>query len=101
MIMKEIEIQKLLEEIRSRQNEYKASGYGHDSVSTPLVDELAHVECAGLTARRARFEYETGVERDPIVLSKGKGAFLWDADGLPYVDMGACFAVAAYGHSNP
>ena len=26
---------------------------------------------------------------------------MWDADGLPYIDMGACFAVAAYGHSNP
>ena len=99
--MKEREVQNLIEEIRLRRNEYIASGYGHDTVSTPLTDDLAHVECAGLTARRARFEYEKGIERDPIMLSKGKGAFLWDADGLPYIDMGACFAVAAYGHSNP
>ena len=95
-------IKELLGEIASRREEYRRSGFGDASASsTHFLDELAEVECAGLTARRARFDGEVGIERDPIVLSRGEGAFLCDADGLPYVDMGACFAVAAYGHANP
>ena len=96
-----MDIQKILNEINANRDKYKKSGYGADKCSTALVDELASYECAGLTARRARFSGETGVARDPIVLQRGEGAVLWDADGLPYIDMGACFAVAAYGHSNP
>ena len=96
-----MEIQKILNEIKAKRTKYEASGYGHDPASTAFVDDLAHCECAGLTARRARSSAEVGVQRDPIVLQKGEGAVLWDADGLPYIDMGACFAVAAYGHSNP
>ena len=90
----------ILEEIRAKRAQYEQSGYGHEMASTHFVDDLARVECAGLTARRARFEGEVGVERDPIVLAHGKGAILWDTDGLPYIDMGGCFAVAAYGHGN-
>ena len=96
-----MEYQKILNEIKMNHNKYKTSGYGRDPKSTALVDDLAAYECAGLTARRSRNANEIGVERDPIVLQKGEGAILWDADGLPYIDMGACFAVAAYGHSNP
>lgn len=99
-MMTEQEIQATLSEIRQNQAAYAASGYGEASRTTQFVDDLAHHECAGLTARRARFDGEIGVERDPIVISRGKGAFIWDADGLPYIDMGACFAVAAYGHAN-
>lgn len=94
-------ISSLIEEIRKTVQARGAQGYGAPSASTSYVDDLAHVECAGLTARRARFDGETGVERDPIVLSHGSGAFLSDVDGNPYIDMGACFAVAAYGHANP
>ncbi len=90
----------ILSEIQAKRAQYEKSGYGQVQPSTGLVDTLAQVECAGLTARRARFAGEIGVERDPLVLSHGKGEILWDADGLPYVDMGACFAVAAYGHAN-
>ena len=99
--MTDQEIQEILSFIQNNRARYQASGYGKDARSTGLVDTLAQVECAGLTARRQRFEGETGISRDPIVLESGKGAFLWDADHLPYVDMGACFAVAAYGHANP
>ena len=93
--------QNILNEIKNNQSKYEKSGYGCDPNSTALVDDLASCECAGLTARRSRNIDEIGVDRDPIVLQKGEGAILWDADGLPYIDMGACFAVAAYGHSNP
>ncbi len=98
--MKEQEIRAVLDSIKANQMSYKASGYGKPMLETALVDDLARYECAGLTARRARSEDEVGVERDPIVIARGEGAFIWDADGRPYVDMGACFAVAAYGHAN-
>ena len=96
--MTENEVKQLLKEIRENRESYKNSGYGAPSLETDLVSELAECECAGLTARRAR--NEIGVERDPIVIASGKGAFIWDADGRVYVDMGACFAVASYGHAN-
>lgn len=99
-MMTEQETKQLLEEMRSNRASYEKSGYGESSRTTELVTELAECECAGLTARRARFDGEVGVERDPIVISRGKGSFVWDADGRVYVDMGACFAVAAYGHCN-
>lgn len=99
-MMEEMEVKALLDEIKNNRESYKRSGYGAPSAETELTTELANYECAGLTARRARFEGEVGVERDPIVISRGKGAFIWDADGRVYVDMGACFAVAAYGHAN-
>lgn len=99
--MTDSEINQILEEIHSKRSQYAESGYGQDRVSSGLVDDLAKYECAGLTARRSRSDKEKGIDRDPVVLKSGKGAFLWDADGLPYVDMGACFAVAAYGHANP
>lgn len=91
----------LLDEIKKTRPLREKSGYQNGDRSQKYVDALAQVECPGLTARRARSDREIGVQRDPIVLSHGEGAFLWDADNLPYVDMGACFAVAAYGHANP
>lgn len=90
----------LISEIRANRKSYETSGYGEPSRETELVTELAAHECAGLTARRARFEGEQGIERDPVVFEHGKGAFIWDVEGRAYIDMGACFAVAAYGHAN-
>jgi len=98
--MNECEVIALLSEIRTSRPRYALSGYGADLRSTSLVSALAAYECSGLTARRARFDGEAGVLRDPLVLCEGKGSFLWDADGLAYVDMGACFAVSSYGHAN-
>ncbi len=98
--MDDVRVKSLLDECSARSESYRTSGYGEDG-SSLYVDELARTECAGLTARRPRRPGEAGVSRDPIVLARGEGAFLWDVDGLPYVDMGSCFAVAAYGHAHP
>ena len=38
--------------------------------------------------------------RLPFVLSRGKGAFLFDTEGNQYLDFGSGIAVAALGHSN-
>lgn len=94
------DVRTLIAEIKENRSSYEASGYGAPTRETELVTELAAHECAGLTARRARTGDEVGIDRDPIVFARGKGAFIWDAENRPYIDMGACFAVAAYGHAN-
>lgn len=38
--------------------------------------------------------------RFPIALEKGKGSYVWDADGKQYLDFVAGIAVCALGHSN-
>jgi acetylornithine aminotransferase len=38
--------------------------------------------------------------RAPLVLTHGRGARVWDADGKEYVDMAAGIAVNALGHSD-
>ncbi len=40
-------------------------------------------------------------QRQPIVLTRGEGAWLWDAEGRRYLDFGSGIAVTALGHSDP
>src|SRR5690606_41711271 len=37
----------------------------------------------------------------PLLLTRGKGAHVWDADGKEYVDLLAGIAVNALGHAHP
>ncbi len=37
----------------------------------------------------------------PLVVERGRGAWLWDADGNKFLDMNAGIAVCATGHSHP
>src|SRR5450759_4133504 len=39
--------------------------------------------------------------KKPIVLTKGKGALLWDINGREYVDCASSYGVAALGHCHP
>jgi predicted acetylornithine/succinylornithine family transaminase len=39
--------------------------------------------------------------RAPVVMSRGEGCALWDADGRRYLDMTAGIAVCVLGHGNP
>jgi LysW-gamma-L-lysine/LysW-L-ornithine aminotransferase len=39
--------------------------------------------------------------KKPIVLTKGKGALLWDINGKEYIDCASSYGVAALGHSHP
>jgi len=66
-----------------------------------LIDLLAAHECPGITARRARRAEASGVQQDPIVWERARGANVWDADGNRFVDLTAGFGVASAGHSNP
>ena len=37
----------------------------------------------------------------PVVLEKGKGAYLWDIDGNKYLDMMSAYSAVSHGHSHP
>lgn len=47
-----------------------------------------------------RFVAQT-YKRQPIVLTRGKGMFVWDLDGKKYLDFVGGIAVCALGHSHP
>lgn len=69
--------------------------------SRTWVDVLAAHECPGITARRARRATETGVDQDPPVWVRSRGANVWDADGNTLVDLTAGFGAATVGHGHP
>jgi ornithine--oxo-acid transaminase len=37
----------------------------------------------------------------PVVLARGKGAYLWDTQGRRYVDMMGAYSAASHGHGHP
>ena len=37
----------------------------------------------------------------PVVLSRGKGAWLWDIDGKKYLDMMSAYSAVSHGHGHP
>src|SRR5437588_13111326 len=37
----------------------------------------------------------------PVVLARGRGAFLWDTAGRRYVDMMSAYSAASHGHAHP
>src|SRR6202142_1033641 len=39
--------------------------------------------------------------KKPVVITRGKGAFLWDINGKEYVDCASSYGVAALGHCHP
>src|SRR5215510_1515667 len=50
--------------------------------------------------RERRFLLQT-YNRYPVVLSKGKGVFLYDSEGRRYLDFVAGLGVNALGHAHP
>lgn len=37
----------------------------------------------------------------PVILSKGKGVWLWDVEGKKYMDMMSAYSAVSHGHCNP
>ncbi len=37
----------------------------------------------------------------PVVLSRGKGVWLWDTDGNKYLDMMSAYSAVSHGHAHP
>jgi acetylornithine/N-succinyldiaminopimelate aminotransferase len=54
----------------------------------------------GAVAKDAKYVFQT-YGRQPLVLARGKGALVWDADGREYVDCVAGIAVNSVGHCHP
>jgi acetylornithine/N-succinyldiaminopimelate aminotransferase len=54
----------------------------------------------GAVAKDAKYVFQT-YGRQPLVLARGKGALVWDADGREYVDCVAGIAVNNVGHCHP
>ncbi len=69
--------------------------------SVTLIDVLARHESPGVTARRGRANEARGLERDPIVWARSRGANVWDSDGNRYLDLTSGFGVALIGHGHP
>lgn len=69
--------------------------------SRDRIDDLSRSECPAITARRARREEEEGVDQDPIVWRRARGANVEDVDGNVFVDLTGAFAVAGLGHGHP
>lgn len=67
--------------------------------SVEYVERLSDTECPAITARRARRARETGVEQDPIVWRRARGANVEDLDRNRYVDLTSAFGVSGLGHS--
>jgi 4-aminobutyrate aminotransferase/(S)-3-amino-2-methylpropionate transaminase len=57
-----------------------------------LLERLARVECPAFGLRR---------RGEAIVLARGEGHRVWDADGREYVDLAAGFGAALLGHGHP
>ncbi len=68
--------------------------------SRAWVDLLARHECPAITARRARRSETFGVDQDPVVWERARGANVWDPDGVRFVDLTGGFGVASAGHGN-
>lgn len=67
--------------------------------SRALLDRLAARECPAFASRRARREASGGASG--IVLARGAGANVWDADENRYVDLAAGFGAMLLGHGDP
>lgn len=69
--------------------------------SRAWIDRLARFECPAITARRARRAERSGLDEDPIVWARARGAVVEDVDGNRFVDLTAGFGVASVGHRHP
>lgn len=69
--------------------------------SRAAAARLAAVECPAFGHRRDRRAAASGAEQEPIVLSHGKGANLYDLDGNRFVDLVAGFGSMLLGHGAP
>lgn len=68
-----------------------------DEVQVELARRLLELECPAFGSRRAR---QGGDPLAPVVLSRGQGSSVYDADGKRYVDLVAGFGAVLLGHGH-
>ncbi|MBI5836019.1 MAG: acetyl ornithine aminotransferase family protein [Candidatus Eisenbacteria bacterium] len=70
--------------------------------STPLIKgRLPGPKARAWLARDHRSLSPSYTRSYPMVVERGKGAWLWDVDGNKFLDMNAGIAVCATGHAHP
>jgi glutamate-1-semialdehyde 2,1-aminomutase len=68
------------------------------SRNTSLVERAERLFPGGVNSPVRSFR---AVGRPPVVLVRGKGAYVWDADGRRYVDYVGAWGPAILGHAHP
>jgi glutamate-1-semialdehyde 2,1-aminomutase len=68
------------------------------SRSAALVERAEELFPGGVNSPVRAFR---AVGRTPLVLERGEGPFVWDADGRPYVDYIGAWGPAILGHAHP
>ncbi len=57
-----------------------------------------------LTKKVIELEQQFGVNNYhplPVVLTRGEGCFVWDAQGKRYLDMMSAYSAVSHGHAHP
>src|SRR5947207_15944353 len=62
------------------------------TMSTSTTDSIRELFEQFIIPSYARFD---------LVLERGEGSHVWDANGKPYLDLGGGIAVCALGHAQP
>jgi glutamate-1-semialdehyde 2,1-aminomutase len=71
---------------------------GTASRNAALVDRATRLFPGGVNSPVRAFR---AVERPPLILERGEGAYVWDADGRRYVDYIGGWGPAILGHAHP
>ena len=69
------------------------------STQTADLDETTDLGAAAIASVEAHAAHN--YHPLPVVLAKGEGAFVWDADGRRYLDMLAGYSALNFGHRHP
>jgi len=68
------------------------------ATSSRLFQEARRHIAGGVNSAVRAFR---GVGGDPVFFARGAGAYLWDADGKPYIDYVGSWGPAILGHAHP
>jgi ornithine--oxo-acid transaminase len=81
-------------------NPHRDSACRTGRLARDLLETLLLPESADLR----QWEAEHGAHNYaplPVMLARGEGSWLWDAEGRAYIDMMSAYSAVSFGHSNP
>jgi ornithine--oxo-acid transaminase len=84
--------------------EYNPALDSADATLNLLLDLLAALLPDGQPAHPLRLETRYGARNydpQPVMLTRGKGVFVWDADGRRYFDLMGAYSAQTFGHCHP
>jgi glutamate-1-semialdehyde 2,1-aminomutase len=74
------------------------TGVAHARKSADLLERAERLFPGGVNSPVRAFR---AVDRPPIILGRGSGAYVWDADGRRYLDYIGAWGAAILGHDHP